>query len=187
MRSRAILSSIVALALAGCGGSHGSTDTAVGVGPNGVTTTTVVTVGPIAPAATLTVFAENDTDEVIDVFATTPDETVDLGLVDPGQAISVDLLELPPYVTLSASARTPDTFGVFEAFPAMTFFLGSDYTEASPDVSMAWFPDPSFAVFATTTTAADTVAPSATTFTPIVRSVPPSPQAMRVQGVVTSR
>jgi hypothetical protein len=218
MRSRAILSSIVLLALAGCG-SHLSNDGGLEPGLVGTVPAPPPPGQPEVPClpsapTTLVVYARNDTKEAIDVKATTPDETVDLGQVDPGQSISCDLGELPQYVTFSATSQTPDASGVVETFPDATSWAGTDYSDSSPSVSMDWEPDPSATDSSTTDnstdtpstdtpptdtpptdnsstspdpSAADTVAPAATTRMPVVRHVAPSPTAVRVAGVVTRR
>ena len=80
----------------------------------------------------------NGSSVTIDVTASTPDETVDCGNVLPGQTISVDLQEVPPYATLNATAVTPDSSGNTPTFATETVNDGSDYTDTAPNTSFAW-------------------------------------------------
>lgn len=86
----------------------------------------------------LVVEVTNTSDVTIDVTAQTPDESVDCGLVAPGETISVDLSELPTSATLSATAQGADSSGDVPTFDDDTLELGSDYTDAAPVASIAW-------------------------------------------------
>lgn len=134
---------VVLSGLTGCGGSQG--------GPNGPTVplaeSRINLPDPnAAPApvfttsATLQIEATNDSSATIDVVVTTPDQTLDLGQVVPGETIVTDLGELPSWVTLTATAVTFDDFGAWPTFPGQTLTFGNDYTDASPIAAIDWQP-----------------------------------------------
>jgi hypothetical protein len=128
-----IAPSLLLSLIAGCGGARD---------PNGPAPSGAIPVTAAAPTNDLVIQVTNSSCATIDVSADTPDETVDLGLVGPGETISVNLQELPAYATLSATVVGVDGCGVSPTFASDTLDLGADYTDSSPSASVDW-QDPS--------------------------------------------
>src|SRR5579871_512260 len=89
---------VVLLAVLGLAGCHGAAG-----GPNGVVVApTVAPEPPAPPPPTLTLTVTNAAAEEIFATASTSDETLDLGAIEPGQTVCIDMGEMPDFVTVGA-------------------------------------------------------------------------------------
>jgi len=144
MKLTAILPALLVATLAGCAGSGGGPNGAAYVvasnsqnlpaptPPPSDATNTTPTTQPLAVQVT------NGTSAIIDVVVSTPDETMDLGSMQPGDTFAATLDELPANVTFSATAQSTDANGNIPAFVPLTVSQGSGFAFASPFVAMAF-------------------------------------------------
>jgi hypothetical protein len=143
--TKKLLAVAILLTFAGCG--HGSSG-----GPNGaayVSAQSQINIPAPQPQPTddgsttilvtpLTVYVTNGSTATISVTGVTPDETFDLGWVNPGETITAALDELPANVTLFASAVSTDQFGQIPSFDSKTMQFGFDYSATYPYATVQW-------------------------------------------------
>jgi hypothetical protein len=143
MKLTAIVALLVATS-AGCAGSGG--------GPNGpgyvaasnsqnLPAPTPPTSGGTSSVPTtqpLTVQVTNATSAVIDVVVSTPDETMDLGSMQPGDTFQATLDELPASVTFSATAQSTDANGNVPTFVPLTESQGNAFASSNPFAGVAF-------------------------------------------------